>query len=52
MSDLDEEEKKVSADDNTQNDKEQAEDGDGEVYNQSNDVLEEGNEGQYKCSNP
>lgn len=48
----DEEEKKVTEGDEAQADKDAADEGDGEVYNQANDVLEEGNESQFKCFNP
>jgi hypothetical protein len=40
----DEEEKKVGDVDDSQADKDGVDEGDGEVYNQANDVLEEGNE--------
>jgi hypothetical protein len=52
---MSDEEKKASEQNqegDAQGDKEQAEDGDGEVYNQGNDVLEEGSEAGFRCSNP
>lgn len=47
------EEKKISeTEDKAVDKKEQDEDGDGEVYNQSNDVLEDSNEASWKVFNP
>ena len=51
MSDVETEERKVS-ENNEGAGKEAPEDGDGEVYNQANSVLEEGNEEEHTCTNP